>query len=235
MIISYDLSKGKQKVNENRNKNSQNGNVLVYVLIAIVLFAALGFTLSRQTQNSSTKEIDSAKADILAMDMLSYSVQAKSVIDQMVFTGSNIAGLVFTLPSEAGFSTSPHIHKVFHPEGGGLTLANLPAKAKAQTLSTPPAGWYLGRFNNIEWSKDSGTDVILTAHQIAKPICESINKNITGSVAIPALSGSLSNYLVDTGTNNDLTAVVCAACDGYMSLCVSNSAADTYSFYSVLW
>ncbi len=221
-------------MNKNYNKNSQSGNVLVYVLIAIVLFAALGFTLSRQTQNSSTKEIDSAKADILAMDMLSYSVQTKSVIDQMIFTGSNIAGLVFTLPSEAGFGTSPHIHKIFHPEGGGLSLANLPSKATAQVSTPPDAGWYLGRFNNVEWSKGSGTDVILTAHQIAKPVCESINKNVTGSITIPALTGSLSTYLVDTGTNNDLTAAVCAACDGYMSLCVSNNAADTYSFYSVL-
>ena len=201
------------------NNNNQSGNVLVYVLIAIVLFAALGFTLSRQTQNSSSKEIDKAKADLLAMENLSYATQAKLVIDQMMFTGSNISGLVFTLPSEAGFATSPYIHKVFHPEGGGLT---------------PMAGWYLGRFNNIEWSKGAGDDVVLTAHQIEKSVCESINKNITGSTTIPALTGEIDDYLIDTATNNDLTSAVCAACDGYMSLCVSNSGITTYSFYSVL-
>ncbi len=222
-------------MNKKRGKNqSQNGNVLVYVLIAIILFAALGFTLSRQTQNSSTKEIDTAKASLYAMEILSYSEQAKLVIDQMIFTGSNIAGLVFMLPSESGFNTAPHIHKVYHPEGGGLSLTNIPAKAIAQTSSSPAAGWYMGRFNNVEWSKGAGSDIILTAHQISKPVCEKINKNITGSITIPALNGDLDDYLIDTSTDNDLTTAICAACEGYMSLCVSNSAADTYSFYSVI-
>ncbi len=218
----------------NSSDNSQSGNVLVYVLIAIVLFAALGFTLSRQTQNSSTKEIDAAKADLYALELLSYGAQVKLVIDQMIFTGSNISGLIFTLPNEAGFATSPHIHKVFHPEGGGLSPSNLPKKSIAEISSPPSAGWYLGRFNNVEWSKGSGNDVILTAHQITKAVCEKINKNITGSISIPALIGDLDDYLVDTTNNIDLTAAACAACEGYVTLCVSNSAVNTYSFYNIV-
>ncbi len=214
--------------------NDQNGNILVYVLIAIILFAALGFTLSKQTQNSSSKEIDEAKSKLYAMDILSYATQAKSVIDQMTLTGTKISDLDFTLPNEAGFSNSPYIDKVFHPEGGGLVVGNLPSNAISQVSSSPAAGWYLGRFNNVEWSKNSDNDVILTAHQISQSVCKNINKNITGTTSIPVLSGDIEDYLIDTSTNNDLTSSVCSACDGYMSLCVSNNTANIFSFYSVL-
>ncbi len=214
--------------------NQQNGNALIYVLIAIALFAALGFTLSRQNRNTNTKEIDEAKADLYALELITYATQAKSVIDQMSFTGSAIDDFVFTLPSEAGFNTAPLIHKIYHPQGGGLTPTNIPAKATNQISTPPNAGWYLGRFNNVEWSDSAGTDVILTAYQISKPVCEAINDQITGSKTIPALIGVAKDYLLDTATNNDLDTTACTACEGYMSLCVSNVAITAYSFYNVV-
>jgi len=233
MILSYhkpNFTKGKQKV----NKNSQNGNVLVYVLIAIVLFAALGFTLSRQTQNSNTKDIDAAKAELYAMEILTYSTQAKLAIDQMIFTGSRVNELDFTLPSEEGFLTEPYINKVYHPEGGGLSPANIPIKATKEISKSPAYGWYLGRFNNIEWTKNDRNDVLLTAHQISKIVCETINKKITDSKIIPVINGDLSTYIIDTSSNNDLTSEICSGCDGYVTLCVSNKSGDMYSFYSIL-
>jgi len=221
---------------EHLGKNSQeSGNILVYVLIAVALFAALGFTVSRQTQNSSTSELDKAKAEFFATQLISYASQTKSVIDQMMFTGTSIDELDFVTPEESGFNTSPHIHKVYHPEGGGLSPANLPALAMNQITTTPePAGWYLGRFNNIEWTNTTGTDVMLTAHQISKQVCALINEKVTGSKTIPAISTEVTNYLIDTATDTELTATACASCEGYMSLCVSNAAATAFSFYTVL-
>ncbi len=214
--------------------NNEQGNALIYVLIAIALFAALGFTLSKQNRNAGTHEIDDAKAELYAMQLITYASQVKSVIDQMIFTGSDIDDLIFTKPSETGFSTAPYIHKVYHPQGGGLTPATLPKQAVYQISTTPPSGWYLDRFNNVEWTKTTGTDVILTAYQISKAVCEKINQKIIGSNNIPALSGNMSEYLVNTSTNSDLTIASCAACEGYSSLCVSNSSVTAYSFYSVI-
>ncbi|MGH1404155.1 MAG: hypothetical protein ACRBDL_07915 [Alphaproteobacteria bacterium] len=216
------------------HNEGQRGNALIYVLIAIVLFAALGFTLSRQTQNSSTTEIDKAKAEIYAAQLVTYAMQSKSVLDQMIFSGSSIDDLDLTLPNDTGFSTAPHIHKVYHPQGGGLTPANLSEKAIDQISSSPPAGWYLGHFSNIEWSKSTRTDVILTAYQIARPVCEAINLKITGSNTIPSLAGNMSEFLIDHTTNSDLNIADCGGCEGYMSLCVSNNSNSAYSFYSVV-
>jgi len=211
-----------------------SGNALVYVLIAIALFAALGFTLSRQTQNASTSEIDRAKADLYAMQLITYATQAKSVLDQMMFTGTDIDDLDFTLPSESGFGTAPHIHKTYHPQGGGLTPANLPVKAVHETSSSPSAGWYMGRFNHVEWTDSTGTEVLLSAHQIDRTVCEAINDRITGSTTIPVLTGDLSDFLVDTSSDSDLTTAACSDCEGYATLCVRDSADTMYSFYAIL-
>lgn len=213
---------------------SERGNALIYVLIAIVLFGALSFTLSRQGSTTGTDEISDASAEILAMELITYSAQVKSVIDQMMITGSDIDDFVFTLPSESGFNTAPHIHKIYHPQGGGLTPAILSEKSIQQAGSTPPPGWYLGRFNNVEWTASTGNDVLLTAYQIGESICEKINENITGLPSIPALNGNMDDYLVDTGTNNDLNIANCTACEGYSALCVSNSSVNAYSFYTLV-
>ncbi len=213
---------------------AESGNALIYVLIAIVLFAALGFSLSRQTGGSNTKEIDQGKATLYSADIITYSTQAKSVLDQMMFTGTDFNEFDFVLPSEAAFNTPPHIHKVFHPQGGGLVPANLAVEAINQNDVVTPSGWYIGLFNNVEWTKSTGTDVMITAHQIAQKVCEEINLAITGSTTIPVLGGDLDDYLVDTATDNDLDIADCAGCEGYLSLCVSNAGADTFSYYSVV-
>ncbi len=213
---------------------SEHGNALLYVLIAIALFGALSFTLSRQSRNSDNGTLSEAKAELYATQLIAYARQAQSVIDQMTITGSDIDDFDFVQPGETGFNTGVHIHKIYHPQGGGLSPANLPNGAVQQVSSTPVAGWYLGRFNNVEWTDSTGDDVILTAYQISRPICEIINDRITGSSFIPTLTGNMSDFLLDHSTNNDLNVSDCAACEGYLSFCVQNSAQTAYSFYNVI-
>ncbi len=212
---------------------SSSGNALLYVLIAIALFGALSFTISRQSRNSESGTLDEAKVELYATQILSYARQVQSVIDQMTITGSSMSEFDFVRPGEAGFATAPHIHKVYHPQGGGLSPANLPAGTTQDNAEQTP-GWYLGVFNTVEWTDSTGTDMILTAHNLSAAICASINNKITGSSTIPALVGDGEDYLLDTSTNNNLTISACGACEGYMSLCVQNAAGTSYSFYNVI-
>jgi hypothetical protein len=110
-----------------------------------------------------------------------------------------------------------------------------------QIDTTPVAGWYVGRFSNVEWSRTTADDIILTAHQISQLACEKINNAVLGrDVAIPALASgvTLQNVLIDdsdhSGSNVNLNSTNCPGCDGYPSLCISNNAATKFSFYSIL-
>lgn len=217
-----------------QNPNMERGNALLYVLISIALFAALGFTIARQMGNNTSKELNDAKAKFYATQIMTHAAQVQSAIEQMMITGSAITEIDLTLPSESGFNTAPHIHKAFHPQGGGIIIPTIREEALNDVIGSLAPGWYLGLFNNIEWTDSTNTDMLLTAYKIAQPVCEAINEKITGSTMIPALSGSMSQALTDDTPNIDLDTSLCPSCEGYSALCVTNTAGNSYSYYSVV-
>lgn len=226
--------------------NDERGNALVYVLIAIVLFAALSFTLSRQNDAGETGTLTEEKAELYASQLISYAAQAKQSVDRMLFEGATPAQIDFIPPSDAAFETGSDIRKLYHPDGGGLIESTLPDSLVNQIDTTPVAGWYIGRFNDMAWTEldSSGNpidDIILTAHQISQGACEKINNKILGrDIAIPALASgiTLQNVLIDdtehSGSNVNLNATNCPGCENYPSLCISNNGATKFSFYSIL-
>lgn len=236
----------------------QRGNAMIYVLIAIALFAALSFTLSRQTDTGEAGTLRAEQAELYATQIMSYAAQARNVLDQMQGTGSDVSELIFTLPTQGGFNAaaaSANIHKVYHPQGGGLNPGTLAPAVVEGTETDPPPGWYLGRFMNVEWTPLAAgntagpagaeapyEDVILVAFQIKREICEKINENITGSTAIPVMTETVKEALIDatffTGSNaSEFTTGdpgdVCPDCGEYGALCVEGSG-GLYGFYNVL-
>lgn len=225
------------------NRASERGNALVYVLIAIVLFGALSFTLGRQTDTNEAGMMSDEMSELYATQIISYTAQVRSAIEQMEFTAAtSVDQLDFTAPTDAAFDTGTLIHKVYHPQGGGVVPGKLPAAAIAQTATDPVAGWYFGRFNNIEWTATTGEDVILTAFQIDPVVCGKINEKINGSSAIPTTTVALRNILIDdalaahTGTNVPFTTIlpasICPDCQNMGSLCIQNG--GQYAFYTII-
>ena len=231
---------------EHTNYHGEAGNALIYVLIAIVLFAALSMTLTRQTDTNEAGTLSDDRAELYATQLISYSAQAKSAVDQMLFMGAAIDDLDFMDPSDEDFSEGTQadiIKRVFHPEGGGLIKGRIPAEAVNQSTSDPEPGWYIGQFNNVEWTASEDDDVILVAYQIKQEVCAKINEKITGTTTIPTLGDSIKETMIDdtlyTGSNVDLTtdpsgSPICGDCDEMGSLCVENQAQDAYGFYTVI-
>ncbi|MEM7679942.1 MAG: hypothetical protein AAF182_02950, partial [Pseudomonadota bacterium] len=84
-------------------------------------------------------------------------------------------------------------------------------------------------------------EVILTAYQISRAVCQNINRVSTGSIEIPVLEDSIRELLISseyTGVaNRDLTTDddgICPACEGQSSLCVQNSNRNAFAFYTIL-
>ena len=223
---------------------TESGNALIYVLIAIALFGALSFTLARQTDSGEAGTLSNERAELFATQLISYAAQARQITDQMVFTNTDIDDLDFVLPGIAAFNTAPHIDKVYHPEGGGLMQAKIPEDIMTAGVAAPPSGWYLGRFNNVEWTASASQDVILIAYQISQEVCEKINEKINGSTAIPTMTDSIKEVMIDdatigygVGTNTDLTTDpgdICPDCNNMPMLCVENQAQNAYGFYTIL-
>ncbi len=234
------------KEQKDEQRAGERGNALIYVLIAIALFAALSFTLARQSDTNEAGTLSDERAELYATQLISYAAQAKSTIDQMLFSGSDIDDLDFMDPSSGTFNDGTQLdraNRVYHPEGGGLIKGRIPDEAISQSTSDPTPGWYMGRFNNVEWTTSTNEDVILVAYQISQQVCEKINEKVNGTTTIPTMGDSIKETMIDdalyTGTNVDLTtdptgSPICAACHEVASLCVENQSQDAYGFYTII-
>ncbi|MEM9469005.1 MAG: hypothetical protein AAF988_02475 [Pseudomonadota bacterium] len=220
------------------NKHPESGNAMIYVLLAIALFGILTATLSSQNEQADGQDLDDELVELYASELIEYSNAAKQVVDQMLITGSTIDDLDFVNPSSSAFDTAPHIHKIHHPQGGGLTY---------KSDSYPDAFWgYVGRrgwehitVTNVEWTESSANDIMLSFMDLNDEICQKINEKITGSSTVPTYtSGYTANALfreVVAVSHLDLDTAACAGCVGYSSLCVADpSAFGQRVFYTIL-
>jgi hypothetical protein len=217
----------------------QSGNVFLYVLIAVILFGALTYALSQSAQQGdSVSELDQGRVNVAVNSILAYAGSAQNAINNMDISGSDADELDFIRPDDAAFDTAPNLHKIFHPDGGGLNLKSLPADSLGDAVTSPANGFYLGRFNNVEWTPTTTNDVIFAAYGLNRATCAALNQKITGSSTIPSITaGAVRRYFVDDaihgGGNVDLTVAACAACDGRPALCVSNGA-NIFVYYTLL-
>lgn len=220
-------------------RKNESGNVFVYVLIAVGLFAALMFTLSKgNEQGGGTAELADGESKVAAGEIIAFAASASNSLSQMQQTGATLDMVDFILPSDANFNDAPTIYKLFHPDGGGLGYKALPAKAIFDDGAGLAAGYYIGRFNNVEWTPTATHDVIFTAYEIKQNVCQELNVKMNGDATIPTVVGdSLTNLFVDDslhpGTNSNFMVANCAACEEKSALCVTDGAGK-YVFYSLL-
>lgn len=221
----------------------ERGNAMIYILIAIVLFAALSLILARQSDNSETGAMNTERTEIAATQILQTSMQIKQGIDQMMYSGSKAAQLDFTTPDqEPAFSTPPDHHKVFHPAGGGVIINPLPAQAIHQVSNTPPARWYVGRVINVEWTNSTAEEIIITAHQISEPVCRALNKRLLGDPTPLAATQNPRALLIQASVYGGMAPATwlnthCPSCVDKISGCMVGPSEvpgeDIYSFYAI--
>lgn len=210
---------------------------MIYILLALALLAGLTMVLGKQSDNAS-QDLSAEKAELITTKTVAYAGSVKGIIDQMMMSGSNINNLNYVTPNQSSFDLGSNINKVFHPSGGGLGYEASNPELFVTNGTTPVPGWYLGRFNNVEWTKTASNDIVLAAYDINIDVCKAINKKITGSTVIPMALGPSAGFLVDTihggPPNQPLTVAKCAACEGHPSLCVAGDGNQRYTYYSII-
>ena len=222
-----------------RNKiTNQNGNVFVYILIAVGLFGALMFALSKSaSQTDGASELSEGQAKILAGEIIAYAASTSNAITQMQQTGATVDTIDFLFPSETNFNDPPTIYKLFHPDGGGLNFKALPPKATDRNLAGVVPGYYIGRYNSVEWTPTTTNDIMFTGYKLNQTVCAEINRKLVQDATIPTIVGdTLLNLFIEdvhhAGTNVNFEIANCAACEEIPALCVTDG--TSYVFYSIL-
>ena len=222
-----------RKPNKSPQNTAQRGNAMIYILIALGLFGFLTVTMSRQNQQADGRNLSKENIVLYTNNLIEYTTAAQQVITMMLTSGSQISDLDFTSPSDATFNTPSFIHKIFHPRGGGLNYIPRPDEDMMADI-TGNAGWQFQTQINVEWTKSTDEEIILTAHKIKRDLCENINLKITGNTTIPTLTTPIEDHFVEGIADTDFTTTQCPDCEGYVALCVENAAQDSYAFYTIL-
>lgn len=220
---------------------NDNGNVFIYILIAIVLLAALNAIVSSSGNDSgSSQRLDKAQRKLLTNEILMHASAAEKAVRDMKATGTDTS---FNSPSnddfyiakrgDSDYSNRP-LHNLLHPKGGGLQHRTVDSY-KDSLFTGSTTGWLYQTNTDVGWSPSGTNDIILALSGINKQICETINKRITDSTSIPSASDTAANLFdEESGTNNPLTSSVCSACKGKPVLCIQEDSNGDFVYYNIL-
>lgn len=105
-------------------RHSENGNVLFYILIAVVLIAALSFAVA-QSGRGNVQTLSKDRASLFASEILEFTTNVANAVAQLKLRGCNADEISFENAIIAGdYAHSPLADdecKIFHPAGGGLS------------------------------------------------------------------------------------------------------------------
>ena len=88
---------------QNKNRQSERGNVFVFILLGIVLFAALSFSVARGFRSDTTNNLTRQQAGLAASDILNYSQQVARAVDRLRRKGISENDISFENAIDPGY------------------------------------------------------------------------------------------------------------------------------------
>ena len=219
----------------NRNRH-ETGNVLFIIMIAIALVALLTQLVSKSSDTQSDILSTQTRDDEISR-MQTQAAALGAAIQQMIVNGENPATLYSNLstlkPGDAGFETSPHNFKIYHPLGGGVDYMS--GSTSASSAVATEFGINKSSIITGVGATDAAVgDILFTAKISTAAYCGRINEINTGSATVPVMATATFNALFTAGTTVTLAAGNCASCVRAARLCVSNTGATAWGYYAAL-
>lgn len=215
--------------------NKQTGNAFLIVMLGIVLFATLAFTISRSMRSDSTKRLSNHEAKLAATDILNYSQKIERAVNRLRRKNISENDLSFDQNIVAGYDHGqPNTNKIFNGNGGSLTWSS-PMNGVNDgsqwhfTGSTCIADIGTGG-TGCDSDADSNEELIAVLPNLQLVVCESINDRL-GITSVPSDTGSGYSTAQFTGSFSDDTEIILA--DGpFNAACFEED--GSYHFYSLL-
>ena len=228
---------GKRIFSHPSSERSEDGNVLFMILIAIALMALLAVAVTQSSEQQSTG-MDRQVIDSEISRMKTQSAALSSALNQMVINGESAETLYSTVstlkPGDAGYETSPHSLKIYHPLGGGISYmaasSNNISAAYAKNFSINAASIVSG----VGKTDVTTGDILFTAIISSAEACQRINETLTGSKTVPVMTTAIFDALFTAGTTVTIDGTNCPSCLKIARICVSNSGATAWGYYESL-
>lgn len=220
-------------------KKRQRGNVLFIILIAVVLFAALGFAVSNILQSGDPTTIANEQSRVFAGEILDYGRNMRQAVQSIrISNGCRDTEISFENPIETGYVNGTNTEcQVFHPDGGGMSWVS-PANGV-----NDGGEWVINGRGNVGDVGSTDPDLGLYLVGLNQNICRQINRlvdidgipedngDLVDGLWPSKFTGSYSTANGITGPTNSCPDILC----GQLSGCFQEEGGgQLYIFYQVL-
>ncbi len=193
-----------------RAKRTENGSVFFYILLAVVLFAALAFTVSRSLRGSNTNALSERQAEIAANEIMDYSAQISREVDRLRRKGISESDLDFSSNLFSRHSASPPSSwdinpncgstecKIFQSAGGKMHETTFEQYATEHTLPTSntiprhghPAFYRISALDHGSVAEDLTLQIIRVRDLVCAAINEKLNLGTPSTLTQEAAGSS---------------------------------------------
>lgn len=169
--------------------SAQSGNVLVYILIAVVLFAALGFVVSNMMRGGTS--VGGEKKAVMGDEILAYALAVREAVQALRVSNGCAEEQISFERSPFDGSDSDYVNAsapsnfschVFHPDGGGLSSMRPPSEISTSDYT------YTGSFGVTDLGSDSEAELAMILPGLGLIACQKINDRLgLGAPAVDAM------------------------------------------------
>ena len=158
--------------------HGQRGNILFLILLAVVLFAALSYAVTRG-ERGQVKNASSEKSSTIASNIVQTGGLLENTVNRLRLTNSCKENqLSFDNPTVSGYTNSAapadkSCH-VFDPAGGGVSWPTPPQDSGATV-------YYIGT-PMVTGAGTGGADLTLFADGLTREVCDEINQKVDSFV-----------------------------------------------------
>lgn len=171
----------------NRARKNESGNVLIYILVAIVLFAALSYVVGNMMRGGNADMIGEEQAKLYAGEILDYARIIRSAVQEMrISNGCTDTDISFENNVVAGYDNGTNTAcQVFHADGGDKKYV-VPTDKWFDTSLAASTGYgeylFSGMTTVTNIGIDDGTsnalELIMFIPYIKLSVCNAINEKL---------------------------------------------------------
>ena len=224
------------------NRMQERGNVFIFILMGIVLFAALSYVISRGLRSDTTSNLSDQQVALAASDILNYAQRIERAVNRI--RRSNISENDLSFENNGNF-VNASCNDGGDPEFPGCQIFN--AEGGRVSYSSPDDGvtaseWHFTGATCIadlgsgptgcNSDSDIGTEeLLLVLNDIDTNVCTEINDrlDITG---IPTDTGGGASTTDFTGSFSNGTEIILAG-GPFSSACFSRSGQNHF-YYTLI-
>ena len=159
---------------------NERGNVLFMILIAVALFAALSYAVTKTTRGGGSIEREDKTLKASRLTLMGAVVQA--TVTRMILTGGGVAAVDLHTGDNVTVCTTG-TDCAFSADGGGASvptpMAELFTAAPVVTYYEIADGW------SVTGVGTAAADIILTMAPLTTAACEEINRGLKLTITPP--------------------------------------------------